>query len=104
MSDEGAVLHRVLDEADAFLGGLDERPVRPQTDVDGVVAALGGPLPEHPQPASAVVEELIAGATPGVLATPSGRFYGWVMGGVLPATLAADWLTSTWDQNAGLLA
>ena len=32
---------------------------------------------------------------------PSGRFFGWVIGGVLPATLAADWLTSTWDQNAG---
>jgi glutamate/tyrosine decarboxylase-like PLP-dependent enzyme len=39
-----------------------------------------------------------------VVATPSGRFFGWVIGGVLPATLAADWLTSTWDQNAGLLA
>ena len=35
---------------------------------------------------------------------PSGRFFGWVIGGVLPATLAADWLTSTWDQNAGMLA
>jgi glutamate/tyrosine decarboxylase-like PLP-dependent enzyme len=50
-----------------------------------------------------VIEELIAGAEPGVLAIPSGRFFGWVMGGVLPVTLAADWLTSTWDQNAGLL-
>ena len=51
-----------------------------------------------------MVEELIAGAEPGVVAMPSGRFFGWVIGGVLPATLAADWLTSTWDQNAGLLA
>jgi glutamate/tyrosine decarboxylase-like PLP-dependent enzyme len=50
-----------------------------------------------------VIEELIAGAEPGVLAIPSGRFFGWVMGGVLPVTLAAVWLTSTWDQNAGLL-
>ena len=104
MSGERVVLERVLDEADAFLGGLDARPVRAQTDVDGVVEALGGPLPEHPQEALTVVEDLIAGATPGVLATPSGRFFGWVMGGVLPAALAADWLASTWDQNAGMLA
>ena len=104
MSDERVVLQRVLDEADAFLDGLDHRPVRPRTDVDGVAAALGGPLPEHPQDALTVVEDLIAGASPGLLATPSGRFFGWVIGGVLPAALAADWLTTTWDQNAGLLA
>lgn len=104
MSDEQRVLRRVLEEAEAFLGGLDERPVAPATDVDGVVAALGGPLPEHPQDPLRVVEDLVAGATPGLVATPSGRFFGWVIGGVLPAALAADWLTSTWDQNAGLLA
>jgi glutamate/tyrosine decarboxylase-like PLP-dependent enzyme len=46
---------------------------------------------------------LIAGAGPGLVAMPSGRFFGWVIGGTLPAALAADWLTSTWDQNAGLL-
>ena len=51
-----------------------------------------------------VVDELIAGAEPGLVAMPSGRFFGWVIGGGLPAALAADWLTSTWDQNAGLLA
>src|SRR5918997_1819059 len=50
-----------------------------------------------------VLEELIAGAEPGLVAMPSGRFFGWVIGGVLPAALGADWLTSAWDQNAGLL-
>ncbi len=65
MSDERVVLRRVLDEADAFLGGLDSRPVRPQVDVDAVAAALGGPLPEHPQDVLGVVEDLITGGGAG---------------------------------------
>ena len=104
MTDERKILERVLEEATAFLDGLPDRRVAARTDVDGVAAALRRPLPEEGVEPLEVIEELIAGAEPGVLATPSGRFFGWVIGGVLPATLAADWLTSTWDQNAGLLA
>jgi glutamate/tyrosine decarboxylase-like PLP-dependent enzyme len=104
MTDERKVLERVLEEATGFLGGLPVRPVAARTDVDGVAAALRRPLSEEGAEPLEVIEELIAGAEPGVVAMPSGRFFGWVIGGVLPATLAADWLTSTWDQNAGLLA
>ncbi len=103
MSDEDKVLTRVLDETTSFLSGLNERPVAPRTDVDQVAETLGGPLPEQGTDPLEVVEELIAGAEPGLVAMPSGRFFGWVIGGVLPAALAADWLTSAWDQNAGLL-
>ena len=98
------VLERVLEEATGFLEDLPDRRVAARTDVDGVANALRRPLPEEGAEPLEVVEELIAGAEPGVVAMPSGRFFGWVIGGVLPATLAADWLTSTWDQNAGLLA
>jgi glutamate/tyrosine decarboxylase-like PLP-dependent enzyme len=49
-----------------------------------------------------VVEQLVAAVEPGLMASQSGRFYGWVMGGTLPAALAADWLVSAWDQNAGM--
>jgi glutamate/tyrosine decarboxylase-like PLP-dependent enzyme len=104
MSEEHKLLQRVLDETTTYLNGLDDRPVAARTDVDGVASALGGALPEEGGDARAVIEELIAGAEPGVVAMPSGRFFGWVIGGALPAALAADWLTSAWDQNAGLLA
>jgi glutamate/tyrosine decarboxylase-like PLP-dependent enzyme len=80
------------------------RRVAARTDVEGVAAALRRPFPDDGAEPLDVIEELIAGAEPGLVAMPSGRFFGWVIGGVLPAPLAADWLTSTWDQNAGLLA
>jgi glutamate/tyrosine decarboxylase-like PLP-dependent enzyme len=104
MNDERKILERVLEEATGFLDGLPSRRVAARTDVEGVATALRGPLPDEGAEPLEVIEELIAGAEPGVVAMPSGRFFGWVIGGVLPATLAADWLTSTWDQNAGLLA
>jgi glutamate/tyrosine decarboxylase-like PLP-dependent enzyme len=104
MNDERKILERVLEEATGFLEGLPSRRVAARTDVEGVATALRGALPDEGAEPLEVIEELIAGAEPGVVAMPSGRFFGWVIGGVLPATLAADWLTSTWDQNAGLLA
>jgi glutamate/tyrosine decarboxylase-like PLP-dependent enzyme len=53
-------------------------------------------------PAADVVDLLARTAEPGLMAMPSGRFFGWVIGGTLPAALASDWLVSAWDQNAGL--
>ena len=53
-------------------------------------------------PAPDVIDFLAKEAEPGLMAMPSGRFFGWVIGGTLPAALAADWLVSAWDQNAGL--
>ena len=50
----------------------------------------------------ALVDELAAAAEPGLTAMGSGRYFGFVIGGALPASLAADWLVSAWDQNAGL--
>jgi glutamate/tyrosine decarboxylase-like PLP-dependent enzyme len=81
---------------------LADRPIEPRVTLEEMHAALDGPLPEHPRDPGAVVDELVAAAGPGVVAIPSGRYFGFVIGGALPAALAADWLTSTWDQNAGL--
>src|SRR4051812_44056086 len=60
------------------------------------------PLQDEPLGPEQVVEELAAAADPGIVAMASGRYFGFVIGGGLPAALAADWLAATWDQNAGL--
>ncbi len=100
---ERELLRRTADIAADFLESLDRRPVRPEARVDEMRAALGGPLPESPTDPVEVIDDLASGAEPGVVAIPSGRYFGFVIGGALPAALAADWLTSAWDQNAGLV-
>jgi glutamate/tyrosine decarboxylase-like PLP-dependent enzyme len=88
--------------AHAYLAGLPDRAVGSNTPVADLRKALGGPLPETPSDPREVIAALAAAAEPGLVATPSGRFFGFVMGGATPAALAADWLTSAWDQNAFL--
>jgi len=100
--DARDLLSRTAAHAADFLESLDERAIEPGAPVDELRAALGGPLPEGATDPTQVIEELVAAADPGVVGIPSGRYFGFVIGGALPAALAADWLTSTWDQNAGL--
>jgi glutamate/tyrosine decarboxylase-like PLP-dependent enzyme len=100
---ERELLRRTAEIAADFIESLDERHVWPPATVDELREALGGPFPEGPSEARHVIEELAARAEPGVIAMPGGRYFGFVIGGSLPAALAADWLTSTWDQNAGLV-
>lgn len=102
MSVERELLRRTAEFAADYLESLGERPVFPQVTPEALREALGGPLPDDPVEAQRVVDELVAGAEPGVVALGSGRYFGFVIGGALPAALAADWLTSTWDQNAGI--
>jgi glutamate/tyrosine decarboxylase-like PLP-dependent enzyme len=98
----GELLRRTAEIAAAYVDSLDERPVYPEVDPEELREALGGPLPEEPLADEQVLEELARAAEPGLVAMGSGRYFGFVIGGALPAALAADWLTSAWDQNAGL--
>lgn len=95
-------LERAAHHAREWLTSLPERPVHPRADVDDLVALLGGTLPDGPTAPEAVIDELAAGIEPGLMGMPSGRFFGWVIGGTHPAALAADWLTSAWDQNTAI--
>lgn len=85
-----------------WLSSLDERPVGPRVTASELLGDVGGALPQQGTDPADVVDELAAKADPGLMAIGSGRFFGWVMGGTLPAGLAADWMVSGWDQNAGM--
>ena len=102
MTDVRELLRRTADLAADFLDSLDDRPVFPRVSAEELRRSLGGPLPQEPTDPREVVEALAAASDPGIVAMPSGRYFGFVIGGGLPAALAADWLTSAWDQNAGL--
>lgn len=96
--EDRELLHLTADYAADFLASLDSRPVRAEQDP----ARLAGPLPRQGMDPRAVIASLVEEAEPGVVGIPSGRYFGFVIGGAVPAALAADWLTSAWDQNAGL--
>lgn len=98
------VMQRAYEHAISYLDSLPERRVGPDVTVEQLRRALGGPLPIGGMDATTVIDELVRDADPGVMGTAGPRFFGFVIGGSLPAALAADWLTSTWDQNAGLYA
>ena len=100
-TDWKPLLERTAQLATEFLSTLPDRRVSPASDAEAMLAALGRALPEGPAEPREVVEELARTVDPGITAMPSGRFFGWVIGGGLPAAVAADWLTTAWDQNTG---
>lgn len=94
----------VLDIAAAhaarYLEALPSCSIAPTATIEELRQRLAKPLAESGMPADQVIDELVRDAEGGIMGSTSGRFFGWVIGGTLPVALAADWLTSTWDQIA----
>jgi glutamate/tyrosine decarboxylase-like PLP-dependent enzyme len=100
MSDE--VLRRAAELATEFLRELPNRHVGARADRSALMAAMSGPLPEDGEDPLTVIEALASAADPGVVAMAGPRYFGFVIGGSLPSTVAAEWLAAAWDQNAGI--
>jgi glutamate/tyrosine decarboxylase-like PLP-dependent enzyme len=95
-------LETAMHHALEYLQTVDERPVGPTASLETLRQRLCKEWNHDPMWAESVVEDLVKDIEGGLNNSVSARFYAWVIGGSLPSALAADWLTSTWDQNAGL--
>ncbi len=100
MDELANLLGRAASAAAEYRESLAYRPVGPPPDLDGLRKAFGGRLPHAPCPPREVLDELISAASSGLVATAGPRFFGFVIGGALPAATAADMLASGWDQCA----
>lgn len=101
--DYSRALNRAHLHATEWLDTVPDRQVPPRATATDLVAKFGA-LPATGSDPAEVVDELARLVEPGLMAMSSGRFFGWVIGGTLPAALGADWLVSAWDQNAGMRA
>lgn len=97
-----ALLRDAAARAMRYLDGLPARAVAPDPAAVARLAALDEPLPEGPADPAAVLALLDEIGSPATTATAGGRFFGYVVGGSLPAALAASWLATAWDNDAGM--
>jgi glutamate/tyrosine decarboxylase-like PLP-dependent enzyme len=106
MSDPsyGSTLFVAAGKAMEHLEEVADGPVNATATLEEVRSRLGRPLTEKGVMPEQVILELADDVKGGLIGSAGGRFFGWVIGGALPTALAADWLTSAWDQNAGLYA
>jgi len=96
------LLSDVATRASRYLAGINERSVAPSSEAIARLQQLGGPLPDasaDPAELLALLDEI---GSPATVATTGGRYFGFVVGGTLPASLAANWLAGAWDQNAAM--
>ncbi len=99
MSD---LLRSAGERAIHYLDGLDQRAVAPAPAAVAALSVLHESLPEQPGDPNATLELLDRLGSPATMAMAGSRFFGFVIGGSLPVSLAANWLAGAWDQNSAL--
>jgi glutamate/tyrosine decarboxylase-like PLP-dependent enzyme len=97
-------LERAFGHALNHLAAVDNQPVGATADLKRLRQRFDRPLPQVGTDPAQVIDDLVRNTEGGIIGSTGGRFFGWVIGGTLPAALAADWLTSAWDQNSAIHA
>src|SRR5262245_488444 len=100
MDDRERAMRRAAELGLEYLAGVAERHVGARADAEAIRARLPAELPQGPMDPVAVIDELAKAADQGIVASTGPRYFGFVVGGALPAAAAADWLAGAWNQNA----
>ena len=103
-SDFRKTLDAAFNHAVSHLENLDQTSVAATVDLETLRARINKSLARAGVAPDQVIHDLATDVAGGLLGSAGGRFFGWVIGGALPAAVAADWLTSTWQQNSALYA
>jgi len=100
MSDESKLLHDAAQRSVRYRRGIAGRRVAPSPEAVAAVHRFEEPLPDNGRDAGETLALLDEIGSPASIATVGPRFFGFVIGGSLPVTVASNWLTTAWDQNA----
>lgn len=101
-SQSAELLRLAAEKAIGYVDAVGERRVGPASAALAALARFHEPFPSGPSSPTEVVKQLDALGSPATAATTGGRYFGFVNGGVVPAALAAGWMATAWNQNAGL--